>query len=168
MILGIKQALSRKGKTTTLNQVFRYCGYGLTMVYFGHILATRGQTILYGKETEFESVAFTLSNPYIRHVFFAYYVTFISMGIIHTVIGFSKALQILAVPQMRPILSIVRDSRVLVSVILVLTTLGTLGILSYAGAFYKIKWVGYEHHRQHYEKLFNSFLNVVGLNVHLE
>jgi succinate dehydrogenase/fumarate reductase cytochrome b subunit len=168
MILGIKQAISRKGTPNTLTRVFRYCGYGLVLIYFGHVFYTRGQTIFYGKDQGFESVSYTLSNPLLKHGFFVYYALLAAAGIFHMVVGVSKALQILAIPQMRPILKVVREDKVILTTILVATTAGVLGLLAYAGVFYKINWVGYEHQRQHYERILNSYLHLVGKHIQLE
>lgn len=82
-----------RGPVTTAARLHRISGIVLLIFFVGHVVATRGASLLYGIFPEFAGIAFTLR--WIPAYFWPYYTSFALAGLYHLVYGLSVALPVL-------------------------------------------------------------------------
>lgn len=76
-------------------RLHRISGLVLLVFFFGHVVATRGASLLYGVFPEFSGIGFTLR--WVPAYFWPYYTAFSIAGLYHTLYGLGVALPVLGV-----------------------------------------------------------------------
>ncbi len=88
-----RRALGRKAPAERWARLHRITGMFLFLLFAGHVIATRGASLLYGVYPEFAGVAFTLR--WVPAYFWPYYTVFAMAGLYHAVYGLGVALPVL-------------------------------------------------------------------------
>lgn len=109
----------------------RWSGRFLLLVIIGHVVATRGASLLSDTWPEFAGIAFTF--VWVPAYFFPYYTLFAVAAVVHGVLGLA-----LGLPTFGLRVSTLLAPRVLVPVLLVLSVVVVTGVLGYSGLLFDV------------------------------
>ena len=107
----------------------RYSAVVLLVFIVGHVVATRGASLVYEVWPGFDAIAFTML--WVPAYFFPYYALFAVAALYHLIHGLTVALPRLGVRRMGRL----RDGRVVMGLAVVGGVLLLLGVAGFAGAF---------------------------------
>lgn len=107
----------------------RYSAIVLLVFTFGHVLATRGASLVYDVFPGFDGIAYTL--VWFFSYFFPYYLVFAVAGLYHLLNGLTLALSRLRLPGP----GVVRSGRLVMAAWFVGSVALALGLAGFAGAF---------------------------------
>jgi len=110
----------------------RLSGYFLLLVIFGHIIATRGPSVVRGVHPEFIGLNFSLTS--VPYFFFPYYVLLALSGLYHGVNGAMVALTALRVRVPEPL----RRGPIFIATLSVGALLLVIGVLSIGGVIFPV------------------------------
>lgn len=111
-------------------RLHRYSGRVLALFLLGHVIATRGPSLVFGVFPEFEGIALTMIV--LPELFYPYYVLFGVAGVVHGVFGVALALPSLA--GIRGVFA----GRAVVVVSAVVGAAVVAGVFGFGGAFVAI------------------------------
>jgi succinate dehydrogenase/fumarate reductase cytochrome b subunit len=109
-------------------RLHRWSGIVLLVFFAGHVIATRGASVIFHVYPEFAGIAFTLK--WVPAYFWPYYLTFALAGMYHLVNGLGVALPILGVGEGR----MLRRPRFLIGVSVIAGIALVAGMLGFGGA----------------------------------
>lgn len=136
-VAGVLRMLRRRARqqrlpTALASRLHRLSGIVLLIFFIGHVMATRGASLVYKVYPEFSGIAFTLR--WVPAYFFPYYTVFAIAGLYHTVYGLGIALPVLGIRS----LSTLRRPPLLIPLAALGSILLIVGMLGFGGALFDV------------------------------
>eukprot|EP01080_Neovahlkampfia_damariscottae_P008272 gene8272-97_t len=139
----------RKIQEPVIVTAFRWSGWFIMFIIPIHFYYGRISPYLYNIEVNFAYSAYTLSV--LQKLFFPYYLLFTSFAVVHSIVGFTKGLEILKFKSVNLKMSVYHY---LISIVMIVIMV--LVLLSYGGYFYEIdKYSQFGKLAEYFDKLGN-------------